>query len=130
MRKRKVSLLTAITIAALGIGLPLAVAQHPSPAGLPIRLKAATFDPLRGEPALAPCCATRARGPPERGIYIVQFIGPIEDAWKAAVAAAGGELLDYVPEYAFKVRMRPAQALAVRACPAFGGSGSSTRPTS
>ena len=111
---RKVSLLPAITVAALGIGLPLAIAQNPSPAGLPIRLKAATFDPMRGEPTLA--AALRHPGPQaaERGTYIVQFTGPIEDSWKAAVAAAGGELLDYVPDFAFKVRMRPAQALAVR----------------
>ena len=48
--------------------------------------------------------------PGVRGTYIVQFVGPVEEAWKAAVAAAGGELLEYVPDFAFKVRMRPAQA--------------------
>jgi subtilisin family serine protease len=111
---RKVSLLPAITVAALGIGLPLAIAQNPSPAGLPIRLKAATFDPIRGEPTLAAALRHQGLQATERGIYIVQFTGPIEDSWKGAVAAAGGELLEYVPDFAFKVRMKPAQALAVR----------------
>ena len=111
---RKAGFLPAIAVAALGLGLPLAVAQNPGPIGLPIRLKAATFDPLRGEPALRAALRHPGLQADERGIYLVQFTGPIEDSWKAAVAAAGGELLEYVPDFAFKVRMSPAQALAVR----------------
>ncbi|MFH1085327.1 MAG: S8 family serine peptidase, partial [Chloroflexota bacterium] len=50
----------------------------------------------------------------ERGYYIVQFRGPVEEAWKAELAGLGAELLDYLPEYAFKVRMTPVQAALVR----------------
>ncbi|MBN2117385.1 MAG: S8 family serine peptidase [Anaerolineales bacterium] len=37
--------------------------------------------------------------------FIVQFIGPIEQSWKDAVSAEGAEILDYMPDFAFKVRM-------------------------
>ncbi len=111
---RKAGFLPAIAVAALGLGLPLAVAQNPGPIGLPIRLKAATFDPLRGEPALRAALRHPGLQADERGIYLVQFTGPFEASWKAAVAAAGGDLLEYVPDFAFKTRMSPAQALAVR----------------
>ena len=114
---RRVALLLAIALGALGLGLPVFGNPPIDPAEPLIRLKAATFEPLRGEPILAPGLRHRALGAHERGTSIVQFVGPIEDAWKAAVVAAGGELLEYVPEFAFKVRMTPAQSLAVRRLP-------------
>jgi hypothetical protein len=45
---------------------------------------------------------------------LVQFAGPVEQAWKDAVAEAGADVLDYIPDYTFKVRMTPAQAAHVR----------------
>jgi subtilase family serine protease len=48
--------------------------------------------------------------PGRRGYYIVQFDGPIEGTWKAALAAAGADVLDYIPDFALKVRMNPAAA--------------------
>ena len=115
---RRATLLAAIVVGAFGLGLPVSGDPPEGPAGLPIRLKTATFDPLlQGEPALSTGLRQRALGAHERGIYLVQFVGPIEDSWKAAVASSGGELLDYVPEFAFKVRMGPTQALAVRRLP-------------
>lgn len=45
--------------------------------------------------------------------YIVQFSGPIEQSWKDAISAEGGEFLAYIPDFAFKVRMNPAQASQV-----------------
>lgn len=39
--------------------------------------------------------------------FVVQFTGPIEDAWKDEVTAEGAEILDYIPDFAFKVRMNP-----------------------
>ncbi|MBI2333740.1 MAG: S8 family serine peptidase, partial [Chloroflexi bacterium] len=39
--------------------------------------------------------------------FVVQFAGPIEDSWKEAVTAEGGEILDYIPDFSFKVRMNP-----------------------
>ena len=51
----------------------------------------------------------------EAGYYIVQFQGPIQQSWKDQVTAQGAEILDYLPDYAFKVRMTPAQAEQVSA---------------
>ena len=47
-------------------------------------------------------------GPPL--YYVVQFEGPIQQEWKDQVTQRGGELLGYIPYFAFKVRMNPAQA--------------------
>lgn len=35
----------------------------------------------------------------------MQFVGPVEQQWKDAVTAAGGELHDYIPDFAFIVRL-------------------------
>ncbi len=46
--------------------------------------------------------------------FIVQFNGPVQQAWKDALTAEGAEVLDYVPDFAFKVRMNAAIAQRVR----------------
>ena len=91
----------------------------PAPAaaqGVPaaIRLKAATFVPARGEaPAIPPGLTGAGPAEGQVGYYLVQLRGPVEPAWKDAIAAAGADVLDYVPDFAFKVRMTPAQARQV-----------------
>jgi len=90
-----------------------AQAQQPAPA--PIRLKAGILIPGQADSVSAaggPTISGYASG--QRGYYIVQFQGPVEQAWKDQVAAAAGaELLGYLPDYAFKVRMTPEQAAQV-----------------
>ncbi len=44
------------------------------------------------------------------GYYVVQFSGPILAEWRAALEASGVEILAYLPDFAYKVRMNPAQA--------------------
>lgn len=79
----------------------------------PIRLLAGTFTPAAGESlSAAPGLTLDGYAADARGYYIVQFAGPVRDDWKARLSAAGGELLDYIPDNAFKVRMTPAQANA------------------
>jgi hypothetical protein len=46
--------------------------------------------------------------------YVVQFTGPIQQSWKDEVNAEGAEVLDYMPDFAFKVRMNPGIANRVR----------------
>ncbi len=46
--------------------------------------------------------------------FIVQFAGPVQQAWKDALAAEGAEVLDYIPDFAFKVRMNAGIAQRVR----------------
>src|SRR5689334_18446159 len=90
-----------------GIAAPATLANSAAP----IRLKAATFTPALGQlPAIQPglVAAEAARGRP--GYYLIQFRGPVQQAWKDQVAAAGVELLGYIPDNAYKVRMTPEQA--------------------
>jgi serine protease AprX len=79
-----------------------------------IQLKAAVFVPGRGEAPSIPAGLTisgYAAG--QRGYYIVLFRGPVESAWKDQVTALGGEVLEYLPDFAFKVRMTTEQARQV-----------------
>ena len=90
----------------------LSQADAPPPAA--IKLGAATFVPGLGEaPSIPPGLAISQYARGQRGSYIVQFAGPVQQAWKNEVAGLGAALLDYVPDFAFKVRMNPAQAAQV-----------------
>lgn len=108
-----VVVLMALTFLAGSISQAKPPQQGPPPA---IKLKAATFTPSAGSgPAIPPGLAIAGYAQGQRGYYIVQFNGPVQQAWKDGVTAAGAELLDYIPDYAFKVRMNPAQAAQVEA---------------
>lgn len=72
-------------------------------------------DPSVAAPDVPPGLVISEYAPGQRGYYIVQFRGPIEQTWKDEVAALGAEVLDYLPDFAFKVRMNPAQASRVAA---------------
>jgi hypothetical protein len=102
-----------VVLALLGAGL--AQAAPPAQANqAPIRLRAATFTPTRGEaPNLPPGLTIAGYAQNQRGYYIVQLNGPVEQAWRDQITAAGGEILDYIPDFAFKVRMNPAEARRV-----------------
>src|SRR5687768_192027 len=68
-----------------------------------IHLKSGVFVPAQSEFA--------AQG--SQKYYVVQFAGPIQQSWKDAVSAEGAEVLDYIPDFAFKVRMNPAIAARI-----------------
>ena len=79
-----------------------------------IKLKAATFTPGLGQaPAIPPGLTIAGYAQNQSGYYIVQFIGPVEQAWKDEAAALGAEFLGYIPDFAFKTRLNPAQAAQV-----------------
>ena len=44
------------------------------------------------------------------GYYVVQFSGPILEEWRAALEASGAEILVYLTDFGYKVRLNPAQA--------------------
>ncbi len=69
-----------------------------------IRLQQAWFDPLQETPPLPPALAGSSRGDGPYDYFIVQFHGPIRPEWRRALAAAGHEVLDYVPDFALLVR--------------------------
>ena len=74
----------------------------------PIRLVSGEF-----YPSTLPAARTRALATSERGSYLVQFAGPVREEWTAGVTATGARLVEYVPDFAFRVRMTPGQARRV-----------------
>jgi hypothetical protein len=71
-----------------------------------IRLERTHFDPLRNLPSLKPGIPEiQSYEAGEIGYYIVQFDGPIKDSWKNDLRDIGAEVFDYVPEYAFIIKM-------------------------
>ena len=48
--------------------------------------------------------ALATRGAPDRGLFLIQFAGPVQDAWLDAVRDTGAEIISYVPSNAYVVR--------------------------
>lgn len=112
--RKKLLIFIPLLIAALVLIAPGASFADPPGEAAPIRLQAATFTPAEGESAnLPPGLQIAGYAANQRGYYIVQFAGPVQENWKQAVTSAGGELLEYIPDFAFKVRMNPGQARQV-----------------
>ncbi len=106
---------TAVLLCALGLMMATlagsAAAQSQTNDQPQLRLQSGTFNPSAGtEPAVALSLRSDGYAPGQRGYYIVQFGGPVSEAWKTTIESEGAEVLDYLPDYAFKVRMNPAQA--------------------
>jgi hypothetical protein len=68
----------------------------------PVHLKSGSFVPSQTDFAAG-----------SQKYFIVQFAGPIQEAWKDAVTTEGAEILAYIPDFAFKVRMSPGIAKRV-----------------
>ena len=105
-------LAAAVILLLLAPGLgALAIPENETPL---IRLQYATFDPLQGGPAV-PVYGQQASDPEGSSLRIIQFSGPVQEAWKAAIEAAGGRLYGYIPDYAFLARLDgPAAAIGKR----------------
>ncbi len=115
---KKLLTLASVMVLAAGLVFPAAgaAAQNPEAPGAAVRLKAGTFNPAGGESlSIPPGLAIAGYAAGSDGYYIVQFAGPVQQAWKDAATAAGAELLDYLPDFAFKARMTPAASAAVAA---------------
>lgn len=76
----------------------------------PIRLRTGEIEPA---PKAKFSTDSTAVGVDKPRYYIVQFNGPVSDEWKSAVTGEGAEIGEYVPEYAFVVKMTRAQAKRV-----------------
>jgi len=87
------------------------VTQEPPPA---IQLEVGTFTPGQTALPLDPELTLGALPAGQPAYYLIQFAGPVQGAWKAAVLATGAQLLDYIPDNAFITRMTPEQAAQVK----------------
>lgn len=85
-------------------------------AGPMIKLQSAMFDPVAGARTMAVEAASE-RDSGGSGYYILQFSGPILDEWKTGATAAGAELLDYLPDFAFIIRAQKSSESQLRALP-------------
>jgi hypothetical protein len=74
---------------------------------IPIQLAIGKFDPLASDgPALLPSeLIIRYYPKGSAGYYILQFKGPVLEKWKDSTAAAGVSFFDYIPKFAFIVKM-------------------------
>jgi subtilisin family serine protease len=113
--RSRLPLLLAPLLALLLLGLTLAaVSTHAAGPPVLLRLRAGTFDPLRDPPpAPASLVAPSARSP----YAVVQFAGPVRPEWRAALEARGAQVLDYLPDYAFVVRLSPGRRAALAGLP-------------
>lgn len=87
--------------------LPMAPSPEFDSQGPHIYFTNYTFDPLlEATPHLLPTDLTLSSYPPgEEGYYLLQFHGPIQPAWKEAIVTAGAQVFDYIPDFAFIVKM-------------------------
>ena len=92
--------------------------QHEAKEGKPIliRLGRTHFDPLRRSPVQkAGIKQIQTYKRKQTGYYIVQFDGPVKNSWKKALKDTGADIFDYIPDFAFIIRMDPKKEQAVRA---------------
>ncbi|NIQ87599.1 MAG: hypothetical protein GWN93_00255 [Deltaproteobacteria bacterium] len=82
-----------------------------------IYLAIGSFDPLfQASPVGLPQELTLQRYPRDgKGYYLLQFKGPVLQKWKEEVSAAGVDIFDYIPQFAFVVKMDNQSIRAVEA---------------
>jgi hypothetical protein len=116
MKRHILNLVLALALLVSGLYVPATLAQAPSSVnaaqvslsnssddltGPRLLLRRGAFDPLMGEPAIPPGMSRTLAGQP--GLRLIQFPGPIHDAWYAAMLSAGLEVVTYIPDYGYLV---------------------------
>jgi len=97
----------------------LSICFSVSPASSSLRIKLANyqFDPLTSLPALDENQKIKSFAEGTDGYYIIQFKGPVREEWKENCRKHGVEFLDYLPDFAFIVRMPVGKKSEVEALP-------------
>lgn len=106
-----------VSIEAIPLTEPLTVPPDIVSQGPYIRLASGEFDPFAEPVPISLPSDLRLDSYPadEEGYYILQFKGPIVQAWKDAITDAGARIFDYVPDFAFIVKMNAPTKAAVEA---------------
>ena len=80
----------------------------------PLRLAAGLFDPVNESASFMMRGVAQSQISPEgEQFYLVQFADSISENDKMSLEAAGAEIFDYIPDFAFLVRMDAAAETAV-----------------
>ncbi|HEX9822937.1 MAG TPA: S8 family serine peptidase [Actinomycetota bacterium] len=91
------------------VGVLRAAGAEVHPEAGTLVLPSTTFDPLREPPAALGFASGRPF------LHLVQFHGPIKDAWLDQVRASGAELVQYVAPFSYVVLLDPADRPAIAA---------------
>ena len=70
-----------------------------------IRLQQAQFDPLHEVPRIPQELTIDAPQRAQNNYFLVQFHGPIRTEWRSQIESMGATVMDYVPDFAYIVRM-------------------------
>ena len=98
-------LVAAMIILMVVLAATLSTSAQVGETGVNIRLQRAVFDPLASEPGLPDGLRTEVWARDVSRYFLVQFMGPILEEWKQVVQGLGGEFFDYIPDFAFIVKM-------------------------
>jgi Subtilase family len=82
-----------------------------------INLNYASFDPLYRLPGIPTNFPVGTTGSSQETLYLVQFHGSILSFWREQISYLGGEIYDYIPDYAYLVKLSGHEANRVRALP-------------
>lgn len=76
-------------------------------------IKDQVFDIRDGEPDMPDELRVKDYRTGEKGLYIVHMIGPIAKSWRPTLEEMGVEVMNYMHNFAYRVRMTPEQASEV-----------------
>lgn len=96
-----------------GVSLNGTEFQRVAQADYRIRLRYAQFDPATAVPAVP----DTLKAVPASQLFIVQFISQPLEEYRQAIRAAGGEVLNYLPNHAYICRLSQAGARTLRELP-------------
>ncbi len=102
---------------------PLTSPGHSKSNSIKIRLNSHHFDPLINIPAdhisnkISRMKKQKTGDSDRPEYYIVQFDAPIQKSWKKALQAEGAKIFDYVPDFAFIIRLTADSEQKIRALP-------------
>ena len=97
-------------VLACAVAVSLSAQQGPNPQADHIQMRFASFDPLVAVPELP----VSLRSTAQQSLRIVQFDAIPTEAGRAAITAAGGQILRYLPANAYVARLSQQQAERVR----------------
>ena len=97
--------------------LVLAVSQALATDPSVLKMRIGAFSTKSGMPSYKNLGLERTAKADGPDYYIVQFTGPVLDAWRDQVVKAGGKVFDYLPNYAHIVKMTPAVKAVVEKMP-------------
>ncbi|MFT4841197.1 MAG: serine protease AprX [Planctomycetota bacterium] len=90
----------------LACAFAVPIAAQVQPAAPQIKLRVGSFDPLLSKPETSELL----RSTNEQGLWILQFHQTPSQADRDAIATLGGQVIGYLPDNAYVVRMQPATA--------------------